>query len=115
MPFVQISLGTQHSDETKAQISDSIHQALRDTFNIPEDDYFQVFRSVPAKDLKFPQSYMGISHTEDITYIEIIARGGRTPDQKKNLYCGCHDHPRRKYRGMLVIWKRHCPIYLIYG
>jgi phenylpyruvate tautomerase PptA (4-oxalocrotonate tautomerase family) len=87
MPFVQISLGTQHSDETKAQISDSIHQALRDTFNIPEDDYFQVFRSVPAKDLKFPQSYMGISHTEDITYIEIIARGGRTPDQKKNLYC----------------------------
>ncbi len=86
MPFVQISLGTQHSEETKTGISDAIHQALIEAFNIPKDDFFQVFRAVPSKDLQFPQSYMGVAHTEDIIYVEIIARGGRTPDQKKSLY-----------------------------
>jgi phenylpyruvate tautomerase PptA (4-oxalocrotonate tautomerase family) len=86
MPFVQISLGSQHSDETKTQISGSIHRALMEAFHIPADDYFQVFRSVPIQDLKFPHAYMGVDHTQDIIYVEIIARSGRTPDQKKKLY-----------------------------
>jgi phenylpyruvate tautomerase PptA (4-oxalocrotonate tautomerase family) len=86
MPFVQISLGQQTTGEIKKKISSSIHESLIEVFKIPQDDLFQVIREVPAQDLIYPESYMGIPHTGNIVYIEIIARAGRTPEMKKALY-----------------------------
>jgi len=86
MPFVQISLGQQTTGEIKKKISSSIHESLIEVFKIPQDDLFQVIREVPAQDLIYPESYMGIPHTGNIVYIQIIARAGRTPEMKKALY-----------------------------
>lgn len=86
MPFIQISVAEHTTDETKKNISRSVHESLVEVFRIPQDDFFQVIRAVPANDLLYADSYLGIPHTNNIVYIQIIARAGRTPEMKKELY-----------------------------
>jgi len=86
MPFVRISLPKKLSVETKNSISQAIHESLIAEFNIPQDDYFHVIEELEPHQIKYPESYLGISHSEDIVYIQITAGQGRTVEQKKKLY-----------------------------
>jgi len=86
MPFVRISLPKKLSQETKNKISQSVHQSLIAEFNIPKDDYFHVIEELETQQIKYPESYLGISHSENIIYVQIIAGQGRTLEQKKKLY-----------------------------
>ncbi|TPG45156.1 tautomerase family protein [Flavobacterium pectinovorum] len=86
MPFVRISLPKKLSLETKNNISESIHYALIAEFNIPKDDYFHVIEELEPHQIKYPENYLGVSHSEEIVYVQIIAGQGRTLEQKKKLY-----------------------------
>lgn len=86
MPFVRISLPKKLSLETKNNISAAIHQSLIKEFNIPQDDYFHVIEELETHQIKYPESYLGVSHSEEIVYVQIIAGQGRTLEQKKKLY-----------------------------
>ena len=86
MPFVRISLPKKLSLETKNTISQSIHESLIAEFHIPKDDYFHVIEELEPHQIKYPESYLGISHSEDIVYVQITAGQGRTLEQKKKLY-----------------------------
>jgi len=86
MPFVRISLPKKLSQETKNKISESIHRSLIEEFHIPKDDYFHVIEELETHQIKYPESYLGISHSENIIYVQIIAGQGRTLEQKKKLY-----------------------------
>ena len=86
MPFVRISLPKKLSQETKNKISESVHLSLISEFHIPKDDYFHVIEELEIQQIKYPENYLGISHSENIIYIQIIAGQGRTLEQKKNLY-----------------------------
>ncbi|HVU58849.1 MAG TPA: tautomerase family protein [Puia sp.] len=86
MPFVQINLAQNLTDEVKKNISGSIHESLVEVFKIPQKDFFQVIHEVRPSDLLWPDSYLNIPHTGSIVYIQIIARAGRTPEMKKALY-----------------------------
>jgi phenylpyruvate tautomerase PptA (4-oxalocrotonate tautomerase family) len=86
MPFVQITLLEGKSKKTVSDISDSVHRALIDEFNIPEKDKFQTIREVKPGNLIFPSDYLKIPHTDDIVFIHITAKEGRTIEMKKKLY-----------------------------
>ncbi|MGE6356889.1 tautomerase family protein [Flavobacterium sp. NPDC079362] len=86
MPFVRISLPKKLSLETKNTISESIHESLIQEFHIPKDDYFHVIEELEPHQIKYPESYLSISHSEDIVYVQITAGQGRTLEQKKKLY-----------------------------
>ena len=86
MPFVRISLKEGKSSSFKQSISQSIHASLTKVFGIPEDDMFQVIEEVPAENIIYPPSYMGIPHTDEIIYIVITAKSGRSVEMKKKLY-----------------------------
>ncbi|MGG5209372.1 tautomerase family protein [Chryseobacterium sp. MIQD13] len=86
MPFVRISLPKMLSMEEKNQVSVSIHQSLIKEFNIPVDDYFHVIEELDSHQIKFPQNYLGVSHTEKIVYIQITAGKGRDLEKKRRLY-----------------------------
>lgn len=86
MPFVRISLRKDQSLETKNAISESIHKSLISQFHIPLDDYFQVIEELEQYQIKYPKSYLGIPHTDDIVFIQITAGAGRTAEQKSLLY-----------------------------
>ncbi len=86
MPFVRISLPKKFSQETKNNISISIHNSLIQEFNIPKNDYFHVIEELELEQIKFPENYLEIQHIADIVYVQIIAGQGRTLEQKKKLY-----------------------------
>lgn len=86
MPFVRISLPKKLSLETKNTISESIHQSLIQEFHIPAADYFHIIEELESHQIKYPESYLGISHSEEIIYVQITAGQGRTLEQKKKLY-----------------------------
>ena len=86
MPFVRISLPKAFSQETKDKISKSVHHSLMQEFHIPENDYFHIIEELGPQQIKYPETYLGINHTSDIVYIQIIAGQGRTLDQKRALY-----------------------------
>ena len=86
MPFVQISLKSGKSKEYKQAISDSIHDSLVDIFGIPKLDKFQIINEVVEENIIYPTSYMDIPHTDEIIYIHITAKKGRSVDMKKKLY-----------------------------
>ncbi|WP_337965288.1 tautomerase family protein [uncultured Flavobacterium sp.] len=86
MPFVRISLPNILSLETKNNISESVHQALVEEFHIPKDDYFHIIEELEPHQIKYPESYLGVSHSDSIIYVQITAGQGRTREQKKKLY-----------------------------
>ncbi|WP_286970954.1 tautomerase family protein [Flavobacterium sp. UBA4854] len=55
-------------------------------FNIPVDDYFHVIEELEFHQIKYPKSYLGISHSEEIVYVQITAGQGRILEQKRKLY-----------------------------
>ncbi|WP_291285467.1 tautomerase family protein [Flavobacterium sp.] len=86
MPFVRISLPKKLSLATKNNISEAIHQSLIAEFHIPSADYFHVIEELEQHQIKYPESYLGVSHTEEIVYVQITAGQGRTVEQKRKLY-----------------------------
>ena len=86
MPFVRISLRKGLSQEVRDRISQAVHQSLIQDFNIPENDYFHIIAELDGSQIKYPSSYLGISHTGNLIFIEITAGAGRTVQQKERLY-----------------------------
>jgi len=86
MPFVQISLIEGKSEEHIKSISDSVHQALVEEFKIPEPDKLQVINEVKPYQLIFPDHFLGVDHTDNLVYVHITAKEGRTVDIKRRLY-----------------------------
>lgn len=86
MPFVRISLRKEVSREIKDKISVSIHQSLIQEFFIPEKDYFHVIEELDGDQIKYPGEYLGIAHSNNMVFIQIIAGSGRTEEQKRKLY-----------------------------
>src|SRR5690606_3568842 len=86
MPLVRISLPKKFTKKTKDNISISVHKSLIKEFNIPENDYFHIIEELKSEQIKYPETYLGIEHTSDIVFVQIIASQGRTLEQKTKLY-----------------------------
>lgn len=86
MPLVRITLSENYDINTQGLISNSVHRALMDEFQIPKDDFFHIIESVSSPQLRFPQEYLDIKHTKDIVYIQITAAIGRDVNKKRKLY-----------------------------
>jgi phenylpyruvate tautomerase PptA (4-oxalocrotonate tautomerase family) len=86
MPFVQFHLPAKFTESVKKKISLSVHESLVDIFNVPRDDYFQVIHPVVPGHMIYPGSYLGIPHSDNLTYIYITCGIGRTVAMKQKLY-----------------------------
>jgi 4-oxalocrotonate tautomerase len=87
MPLVRISHITGKSPIQIAAMSQGVHRAMVETFNVPTDDYFQIITEhAPTTGLIGPSTFLGISHTADFVFVQITCAEGRTIEQKKSLY-----------------------------
>lgn len=86
MPLVRISLRKDLSDRTKSTVSEIIHRELIKEFRIPENDYFHIIEELEPRQLIYPKEYLGIVHSDQLVFIQIIAGLGRTVTQKRALY-----------------------------
>lgn len=86
MPLVHISMRAGKSPAYRQAIFDSIYNALRETFNVPEDDQFMTISEHDAANFRYGATYLGINRSDDLLYIEISAMNTRTAEQKKALF-----------------------------
>ncbi|GIO58178.1 tautomerase family protein [Paenibacillus cineris] len=86
MPFVRIDVGQGPSEEELVIISRTIHQAMVDTIDVPEDDYFQVITRHGTGELLYDRSYLNVERSDGQLFIQITLKQGRTLVKKKALY-----------------------------
>lgn len=86
MPLTRISLRSGKSPAYKRAIVDGIYRALRDTFNVPEDDLFMTVSEHDEHDFVYGARYLDIARTDDLVIIQITVSNTRTIEQKKALF-----------------------------
>jgi phenylpyruvate tautomerase PptA (4-oxalocrotonate tautomerase family) len=87
MPFVRVSyLEGQYTDKELPVISQNIMNALIEHFNVPENDYFQVFHAHKKSEFYYSKDYLNVFRTDQLLYIQITLGSGRSRDQKRSFY-----------------------------
>jgi len=86
MPFCRISLLRGQSPEYLKALSDSLHQALVDTFEVPADDRFQAIHQHAPGELIFDAHYLGGPRSGDFILIAVTAGRQRSPTTKQAFY-----------------------------
>ena len=86
MPLIHVSMRTGRSAATRDAICDSIHRALHETFDVPEDNEFIAITEHEAANYRYSESYLGIERSDDVIMIQITANDTRTLAQKKALF-----------------------------
>lgn len=86
MPLVRIDLRKGKSDSYRSAICDGVYQALRATFNVPEEDRFMIVNEHDEANFQFSRSYLGIQRSDDLVFIQLTVSNTRSVEQKKALY-----------------------------
>jgi 4-oxalocrotonate tautomerase len=86
MPLVNISMRAGKPDAYKQAIFDNLYRAMRETFNVPEDDQFMTITEHEAANFRYSPTYFNVARSDDLVFIQISARNTRSVDQKKALY-----------------------------
>lgn len=95
MPLVEITLKPGKPTAYKTALFDGIYAALRETFNVPEDDRFMSISERDDETFSFSRSYLGMSRSDDFMILRITVSNTRTLQQKQALYRAVVDHLSR--------------------
>ena len=86
MPFTRISLLRGKSPDYLRAISDSLHKALVEAFDVPPDDRFQLIHQHEPGELIFDRNYLGGPRSDDFILFAITAGRPRTTETKQAFY-----------------------------
>lgn len=86
MPLVRISLRRGKSSAHLAALRNGIYQAMRETFNVPENDRFILVSQHDTAEFDCDPDYLGIARSDDLVIVQITCNSGRTLEQKQALY-----------------------------
>lgn len=86
MPLVQVSLRQGKPVRYRQSVLDSIYDALRATFDVPEDDRFMTITEHDSVNFSYSASYLGIARSDDLLIIQVTVSNTRTVLQKQALY-----------------------------
>ena len=86
MPFVRITLAQGRSLEDRRAMAESVQQALVETAGVPANDFFCAIHEVPPEDFRFDPTYLGISRSKELVFVQIVLNTGRTVEVKRTLY-----------------------------
>ena len=107
MPYARISLRKGKPPEYLAALSDSLHRALVETFEVPEDDRFQVFHQHEPGELVYDPHYLGGPRSDDYVLIAITAGRPREAQTKHAFYRRLADlleaSPGIRSEGVMVV------------
>ena len=86
MPLVRIDVLEGRSDEQLAAISNAIHRAMVECFDVPARDQFQIITEHRRGRLVYNPAYLDVPRTDGILIVQISFAAGRTPEQKAAFY-----------------------------
>lgn len=86
MPYARISLLKGKSLEYRRALSDNLHRALVEAFDVPKADRFQVFHQLAPDEFVFDRHYLCGPRSDDYVLIAITAGRPRSTHTKKTFY-----------------------------
>ena len=91
MPLIRITLRRGKSPAYRAALADGVYEALRATFNVPDEDRFVVIEEADGENFVYSRSYMGIARGDDFVIVQITVSNTRTVAQKQALFAAIVD------------------------
>jgi 4-oxalocrotonate tautomerase len=85
MPLTRVSLRRGKPTEYRKAILDGLYRAMRETFDVPEDDRFMTISEHDAEDFDYGD-FPGIARSDDLAIIQITVNNTRAVEQKKALF-----------------------------
>jgi 4-oxalocrotonate tautomerase len=86
MPLVRICLREGKSAAYRKAIAEGVYTALRETFNVPDEDRFITISQLDEESFLFSRTYMGIERSDDLVILQITVSNTRSVEQKKALF-----------------------------
>jgi 4-oxalocrotonate tautomerase len=86
MPLTRISLRQGKSAAYKRTLMTELYEAMRETFDVPEDDRFMTVTDHDKDAFLFGRHYLDIERSDDLVIIQITANNTRGTETKKALY-----------------------------
>jgi phenylpyruvate tautomerase PptA (4-oxalocrotonate tautomerase family) len=86
MPLTRVSLRRGKPAAYRQAILDRLYEAMRETFDVPEDDFFMLVTEHDAADFSCSPNYLGIARSDDLVIIQLTVNNTRSLAQKKALY-----------------------------
>lgn len=86
MPLVRIDLRRGKSPAYLAALRNGIYQAMRESFNVPENDRFILISQHDADEFDCDPNYLDIVRSDDLVIVQITCNNTRNVEQKQALY-----------------------------
>lgn len=86
MPLIHIALRAGKPEAYRQALFDGLYRAMRETFNVPEDDQFMALTEHDAASFRYSAGYLGVRRSDDVVFIQITANNTRTLAQKQALF-----------------------------
>jgi phenylpyruvate tautomerase PptA (4-oxalocrotonate tautomerase family) len=86
MPLTRVSLKKGKPPAYRRAILEGLYLAMRETFDVPEEDRFMTISEHDEDDFQFSPSYLGIARSDDLVIIQLSVSNTRTVEQKKALF-----------------------------
>ena len=86
MPLTHVAMRAGKPESYRQAIFDDLYRAMRETFNVPEDDQFMTVTEHDAANFRYSASYAGVERSDDLVLIQLTVSNTRTIEQKKALY-----------------------------
>jgi 4-oxalocrotonate tautomerase len=86
MPLTRVFLLKGKPPEYRQAILDGLYQAMREAFDVPEDDRFMTIDEYDKSNFFYDENYLGIARDDDLVIIQITVNNTRGPDKKKALF-----------------------------
>jgi 4-oxalocrotonate tautomerase len=86
MPLIRISMQVGKPASYRRAIAQNVYEALRETFDVPENDFFATVSEHEREDFIYDPRYFDIERSDDLLFIQLTVSNTRTVEQKKALY-----------------------------
>jgi 4-oxalocrotonate tautomerase len=86
MPLARIDLKRGKPAAYRKAVLDGVYEALRETFDVPENDRFMLVSEHEDEDFDYSAHYLGIARSDDLVIVQLTVSNTRSVEQKKALY-----------------------------
>jgi 4-oxalocrotonate tautomerase len=86
MPLVRIDLRRGKSPAYLKAVRNGVYAAMRESFNVPENDRFMLVHQHDADEFDYDPGYLDIARSDDLVIVQIACNNTRTVAQKEAFY-----------------------------
>ena len=86
MPLVRISLRRGKPAAHLAALRQGVYEAMRETFDVPENDRFILVHQHDAEEFDCDPHYLGFERSADLVGVQVACRDSRGTAQKQAFY-----------------------------